>query len=149
MTAMGRALLVSVVVLTAVSARAQSAVLPPVPELKLQFPVQPLRFSFSGAEVRGAQDGPLRLYLAESLWLKTPRLQLLTFGAGERALELDCRQLCQPIVQTVVATELRVKMPNPSPLVTDTHAFLRFSSGRTPVINNRLGIIHAGIAGAF
>jgi hypothetical protein len=146
---MGRALLVSVVVLVPSPVRAQFAVLPPVPELKLQFPVQPLRFSFSGTEVLGGQDGPLRLYRAESLWLKTPRLQLITYGASERALELDCRQLCQPIAQTVVAAELRVRMPTPSPLVTDTHAFLRFSNGRTPVITNRLGIIHAGIAGAF
>jgi hypothetical protein len=146
---MGRALVVSVVVLVPTPARAQSAVLPPVPELKLQFPVQPLRFSFSGTEALGGQDGPLRLYRAESLWLKTPRLQLLTYGAGERALELDCRQLCQPIVQTVVATELRVLMPSPSPLVSDLHGYLRLSSGRTPVISNRHGLIHAGIAGAF
>ncbi len=149
MTAMGRALLVSVVVLTAVSARAQTAALPPVPELKLRFPVQPLRFSFTGAEVGDYQSGPLRLYRAESVWLETPRFKLLTFGAGERALELDCRLTCQPVVQAVLALEGRLSVPSPTPMLQDTHVFLRFSTARTPVVPSRTGVIHAGFAGAF
>lgn len=150
MTAMGRALVVSVVVLAASSARAQTAaVLPPVPELKLQFPVQPLRFSFTGAELGSYQSGPLRLFRAESLWLKTPRLQLLTFGAGERAFELDCRLTCQPVVQTVLALEGRFQLPSPAPALEDTHAFLRLSTARSPALPHRAGLLHAGVAGAF
>lgn len=120
-----------------------------MPELKLQFPVKPLHFSFTGAEVGNFANGPLRLYRAESLWVQTPQLQLLTFGASERALELDCRQLCQPVAQTVVAVEARWKVPSPLSALKDTHVFLRYSNTRTPIISNRLGTIHAGIAGAF
>lgn len=146
---MGRALLVSVVVLTSVSARAQTVVLPPVPELKLQFPVKPQHFSFTGAEVGSYANGPLRLFRAESVWWQAPKLQLLTFGAGERAVELDCRLLCQPVVAEVLAAEARLAVPSPLPLVEGTHVFLRYSNTRTPIVTSRIGLIHAGIAGAF
>jgi len=142
--------LLSVVVLATVPARAQTAaVLPPVPEMKLQFPVQPLHFSFTGAEVGNYQNGPLRVFRAESLWLQTPRLRLATFGAAERAFELDCRLTCQPVLQTVLALETRFLLPSPSAALTDTHAFFRLSTTRSPVVPNRAGLVHAGLAGAF
>lgn len=152
MTMRGRALFLGVVMLTSASARAQTAPLPPVPELKLKLPVTPLQFSFQGAEVGSYQNlpgGALPLYRAEALWLRTGALRLVTFGAAERAWELDCRLVCQPVVQSVLAVEARFALPSPHPALQETHAFLRFSSARTPIVNSTAGVVHAGIAGAF
>src|SRR4051812_17987747 len=78
-------------------------VLPPVPELRLSWPVAPLRFSFRAAEeLTGYGTGPLQLYRVESFWLDSPTLQLLTATGNERAFELDCRLTCQPIVKRLV-----------------------------------------------
>jgi hypothetical protein len=149
MKATGWALLVSAVALAAPPARAQTATLPEVPELKLEFPIQPLRFSFTGAEVGSSTATPLRLFRAESLWLATPRLKLLTFTAAERAFELDCRLTCQPVVQTVVALEARFLLPSPVPAVKDAHLFLRATSTQSPTTRQRPSLIFGGLAGAF
>lgn len=149
MKAMGWALLVSAVVLAAGPARAQTATLPEVPELKLQFPIQPLRFSFSGAEVGRLTPTPLRLFRAESLWLATPRLKLVTFTAAERAFELDCRLTCQPVLQTVLAVDARFLLPSPAPAVKNPQLFVRAASTQSPTIRQRPSLIFGGLAGAF
>jgi hypothetical protein len=147
MGSMARVCLVLVCVLCAAPVRAQ--VLPPVPELKLHFPVQPVSFSFSGAEIGGYQSGPLRLFRAESLWLRTPGLKLLTFGANERAYELNCRLSCEPIVKLSMGVEARLSMPNLLPSLRDPHAYLRYSSQTDSEGIRRHSAFEAGFAGAF
>jgi len=123
--------------------------LPPVPELRLSWPVAPLKFSFSEVEITGYANGPLQLFRAESLWLQTPSFQLLSATSAERAFELDCRLTCQPIVKRVFDLEARMPLPDLSPGVTDTHAFLRSSSFYTSQSTRFTRQLGAGFAGAL
>jgi hypothetical protein len=157
------ALVISMALASAPSARAQqqgpapplmSALLPPptlplVPELRLSWPITPLKFSFTGTEVNGYASGPLRFFRAESLWLRAPALQLWTVGSAERAFELDCRLTCQPVVQHVLDLEARVPLPQLLPGTTDTHAYLRSSSYYTTQSPRSVRLVSAGLAGAF
>ena len=115
--------------------------LPRLPELRLTWPIAPSSFTFNYTEVPGYAQGPLRLFRAESLWLQTPVLQLLTIGSAERALELDCRSTCQPIVQNNLQLEARVPLPALGPSVPTTYAFLRqnaFYTTQNPHITRQL-----------
>jgi len=125
------------------------ATLPAVPSLRLTWPVAPLQFSFSQTEVRGYADGPLQLFRLESLWLRTPALQLLTATSAERAFELDCRLTCQPIVRRIFELEARVPLPRVGPGVSDTYAFVRSSSFYTSQSTHFTRQLSAGLAGAF
>jgi len=125
------------------------AKLPPVPELRLSWPIMPLRFTFTGTEVSGYRNGPLQLYRAEALWLRTPTFQLLTAGSAERAFELDCSVTCQPVVKHVFDVEARLALPPVLPGVTDPHAFLRSSTYYTTQSPRAAGLLSAGLAGAF
>jgi hypothetical protein len=121
--------------------------LPVVPQLQLTWPVAPLQFAFSQMEVDGYASGPLQLFRAESLWLRMPAFQLLTAGGAERALELDCRLTCQPIVKRILDLEARVPLPHFSPAVGDSYAFVRssaFSSSSKARFSRQVGV---GIAG--
>lgn len=123
--------------------------LPHVPELRLTWPIAPSSFSFTYTEVPGYAEAPLRLFRAESLWLQTPALQLLTIGSAERAPELDCRSTCQPVVQNTIQLEARVPLPALGPYVPATYAFLRqsaFYTSQNPRITRQLG---AGFGGAL
>lgn len=123
--------------------------LPPVPELRLSWPIAPLKFTFIGTEVSGYRNGPLRLFRAESLWLRTPTFQLLTAGSAERAFELDCSVTCQPIVKHTFDVEARLSLPPVVPGVADPHAFLRSSAYYTTQSPRAAGLLSAGLAGAF
>lgn len=149
------ALGISLLVAVAAPAQAQSltppttphASLPTVPALRLTWPVAPLQFSFSQVEISGYANGPLQLFRAESLWLRTPTFQVVTAGSAERAFELDCRVTCQPIVKRVVDLETRVPLPRFSPAVGDSYAFVRssaFATSQNVRFSRQLG---AGIAG--
>lgn len=124
-------------------------VLPPVPQLRLNWPVVPLQFSFSEAEVAGYANGPLQLFRAESLWVDAPGLRLLTAANAERALELDCRLTCQPIVKHSFDLEARVPLPTLSVRVPDTYAFLRSTAFYTSQSPHSAGLFATGIAGAL
>lgn len=125
------------------------ATLPPVPELRLSWPVAPLRFTFTGAEVNGYRNGPLQLFRAESLWLSTPRFQLLTAGSAERAFELECSVTCQPVIKHTFDIEARLALPPVLPGVTDPHAFLRSSAYYTTQSARGVRLLSAGFGGAF
>jgi hypothetical protein len=120
-----------------------------VPELRLQWPIAPLQFTFTGAELSGYRNGPLQLFRAESLWLRTPTLQLLTVSRAERAFELDCRVTCQPIIQRSFDLEARLALPPVVPAVADTHAFVRSSGFYTTQRPRAGGLLSAGFAGTF
>jgi hypothetical protein len=130
---------------TAVPSRHAS--LPTVPSLRLTWPIAPLQFSFSQAEIGGYASGPLQLFRAESLWLQTPAFQVLTAGSAERAFELDCRVTCQPIVKRVVDLEARVPPPHFTPAVGESYAFVRSSSFYTSQSARFSRQLGAGIAG--
>lgn len=125
------------------------SVLPPVPELRLSWPITPLRFTFTGTEVGGYRNGPLRLFRAESLWLRTPTFQLLTAGSAERAFELDCSVTCQPNVNHTLDIEARLALPPVVPGVAEPHAFLRSSGYYTTESPRAVGLLSGGLAGAF
>ena len=125
----------------------QHASLPTVPSLRLTWPIAPLQFSFSQAEVGGYASGPLQLFRAESLWLKMPAFSLLTAGSAERAFELDCRLTCQPIVKRVVDLEARVPLPHFGGAVGDSYAFVRSSSLATSQNARFSRQLSAGVAG--
>jgi hypothetical protein len=121
--------------------------LPSVPELRLDWPISPSRFSFTWHEELGYADGPLRLFRAEALWLTTPGLQLLTASSAERAFELDCRLTCQPIIRRAIDLELR--MPLSTGAAEDApYAFVRTSSVNAQSASFR-GLLGVGIAGAL
>jgi hypothetical protein len=126
---LARGALVAIFVAAPASAHAQNiSTLPHVPELRLTWPIAPSSFSFTYTEVPGYAEAPLRLFRAESLWLQTPALKLLTIGSAERAPELDCRSTCQPIVQTSIHLEARMPLPALGPYIPATYAFVRQSS---------------------
>jgi len=126
------------------------SVLPPVPQLRLSWPITPLKFSFSAAEELTAYgNGPLQLYRAESLWLERPALQLLTANSSERAFELDCRLTCQPIVKRVFDLEGRVPLPLLRGTIPSSYAFLRSSSFKTSQNPRFTQQLSAGFAGAL
>jgi hypothetical protein len=128
---------------------AAHASLPAVPQLRLSWPVAPLQFSFSEVEVTGYANGPLQLFRAESLWLKVPGLRLLTAASAERALELDCRLTCQPIVKHSFDFEARLPLPTLSARVPDTYAFLRSSTFYTSQSSRSSRLLTTGIAGSL
>jgi hypothetical protein len=132
-----------------ISALLFPATLPPVPELRLSWPITPLRFTFTGSEVSGYRNGPLQLFRAESLWLRTGSFQLLTAGSAERAFELDCSVTCQPVVKHVFEVEARLALPPMLPGVTDPHAFVRSSAYYTTQSTRGVRLLSAGFGGAF
>ena len=152
---------IGVALATPVNAQAQStapplvatllspATLPPVPELRLSWPIAPLKFSFTATEIAGYANGPLQLFRAESLWLRTARFQLMTAGSAERAFELDCSKTCRPMLQRVFDLEARLALPPLLPGATDTHAYLRSSSYYTTQSARSVRLLSAGLAGAF
>ncbi len=144
-----RALPLLVCTLVAAPALAQTTPLPPVPELKLKFPIQPLSFSYRGAEVGNYQNGPLRLFRAESVWIHTPVLKLLSYGAAEQAAEWDCRLGCQPIVRFSTGVAARLSVPTFTPALTDTHVYVRSAVTYTSELPRRHRLFEAGFAGAF
>jgi hypothetical protein len=119
-----------------------------VPELRLQWPIAPLDFNFTGTEVSGYRS-PLRLFRAESLWLRTPAFRLLTASSAERAFELDCTVTCQPVVKHTFDIEARLSLPPAMPGVVDPHAFLRASSYYTTLNARGARLLTAGFGGAF
>jgi hypothetical protein len=126
--------------------------LPQVPSLRLTWPVAPLRFSFSGAEEGNYASGPLRLFRAESLWIHTPTLELLTIASAERDFELDCSGLtCQPVVRSGFAVEGRLALPRFSGAVPSSYAYVRASSYRTPqpLSARSAGLISVGFGGTL
>jgi hypothetical protein len=131
------------------SATARAQTLPPVPELRLSWPIKPLALSYAQSEVTGYANGPLQLFRAESLWFKAPGLRLLTFTSAERAFELDCSRTCQPIAARNVGVEARVLLPRFSPAVVEPHVFFRQTGLRTPVSARMSGHWQAGFGGAF
>jgi hypothetical protein len=123
--------------------------LPPVPELRLSWPVSPLRFTYTQSEVTGYANGPLQLLRAEALWLDAPGLQLVTVGSQERAFELDCRLGCQPIVQRQLAFEARLPLPEFTPVVSSPYAYVRSSTLSTPSSARVSRQLTVGFAGAL
>ncbi len=120
-----------------------------MPQLRLSWPVAPLSFSFSESEVTGYANGPLQLFRAESLWLRTPALQLLTATSAERDFELDCRLTCQPIVRHTFDLEAHVPLPAVNDKVPSTYAFVRssaFYTSRNPHFSPQL---KAGFGGSL
>lgn len=138
-----------VCVLGTAQAQAQAQTLPPVPDLKLKFPIQPLSFSFSGAELGSYASGPLRTFRAESVWLQTAAFRLVTFSANERAYELNCRLTCQPIVMLSAGLEGRLSVPNLLPRTQSSHIFFRYSSLTTSEDVKRRGSYAVGFASSF
>lgn len=127
---------------------APSLSLPPVPELRLSFPVQPLHLSFTpGEEVTSFSGGPLQLYRLEALWLERPRLQLLTTATNDRAFELDCRLSCQAVVNRAFELDARVPLPGLGKAVPSTYVFARSTTYSSALSARPTGMIRAGFAG--
>lgn len=123
--------------------------LPPVPQLRLRWPLAPRQFSFSASELSGYDTKPLPLFRAESLWLSAARLRLLTIGSVERANELDCRLTCQPVLAHSAMLELRRPLPKLSAALPSNYAFLRVGSQSTGTGGSTAGLLKTGIAGAL
>ncbi|HYJ09007.1 MAG TPA: hypothetical protein VEX18_08355 [Polyangiaceae bacterium] len=125
------------------------ALLPPVPQLRLRWPVAPQQFSFSASELSGSANGPLQLFQAESLWLSAGNLRLLTIGSVERANELDCRLTCQPVLANTANLEARFSLPKLTRALPSNYAFLRAGSFSPGPGRGSAGLIKTGIAGRF
>jgi hypothetical protein len=120
--------------------------LPAVPQLRLSWPVVPLKFSFSTSEqITGFSTGPELLYHAESLWLDQRSLQLLTSFGTERAFELDCRLTCQPVVRKIISLEARMPLPS----MPTSYAFLRSMTFRNATSSRYSRTLDAGFAGTL
>lgn len=122
------------------------APLPKVPELRLSWPMRPLQVTYTESEVTG-YVAPLQLFRLESLWLQTPRFQLLSATTAERAFELDCRLTCQPVVNRAVELEARLKLPGASAAVPSTYVSLRSSAGYTSQAPRAAGLLRAAFGG--
>jgi hypothetical protein len=123
------------------------ALLAPVPQLRLRWPLAPKQFSFSASELSGSANGPLQLFQAESLWLSAGSLRLLTIGSVERASELDCRLTCQPVLANTASLEARFSLPKLTPALPSHYAFLRAGTFSTGPGGSSAGLIKTGIAG--
>lgn len=141
------------VIFTSPAVRAQSThasgQLPPVPALKLSWPLAPLSFTVTGQSLSVFGLPSLALYDAQSLWLRRGPLTLLTFGSTSLAPELDCRLTCQPVLQHASGVEARFALPVSVPHLVDPHAFVRYSGYQTSLSPKGGGLLHAGLAGAF
>jgi hypothetical protein len=120
--------------------------LPQVPEFRLVWPLRPLRVTYTESEVTG-YVATLQLFRLESLWLETPRWQLITAGTAERAFELDCRLTCQPVVSRAVELEARLKLPGVGATVPSTYISLRSSVGNTSQSPRAASLIRASFGG--
>jgi hypothetical protein len=67
------------------------------------------------------------LFRAEATWLRLGRLSLVTTSAAERALELDCRLTCQPLVGHSMAVEGRLHLFS-TRAVPEAHFFARYGT---------------------
>jgi hypothetical protein len=144
--------LAALVLSVAGSARAQStparaALLPPVPELRLKWPITPLAYHYTESEVGGYRNGPLQLFRAESLWLAPSRFRLLTYTSSERAFELDCSVTCQPVTMRGLGLEARWMLPDVMPVVSEPHLVVRSSGMRSPLSARAVGTVHVGVGG--
>lgn len=122
------------------------APLPRVPELRLSWPLRPLRVDFSGTELTG-YVAPLALFRFQSVWRDTGRLQLLTATAAERAFELDCRLTCQPVVSHLLELEGRVTLPGLGPSMPSSYVSLRSSSAYTSQSPRSSSLVRATFGG--
>ena len=125
------------------------ALLPPMPQLRLRWPVAPKQFSFSASELSGSASGPLQLFRAESLWLSAGSLRLLTIGSVERSSELDCRLTCQPVLANTASLEARFSLPKLTSALPSNYAFLRAGSFSSGPGTGSAGLIKTGIAGTL
>jgi hypothetical protein len=121
--------------------------LPPVPELRLAWPIAPLAYRYTESEVGGYRNGPLQLFRAESVWFEARRFKLLTYASSERAFELDCSVTCQPVAMRGLGLEGRFLLPNLTPLVSEPHVVVRQSSMRSPLSARSTGALHVGFGG--
>lgn len=147
----GRALTLLILAATG-SARAQAAapraaVLPAVPELRLKWPIAPIAYRYTEAEIGGYRNGPLQLFRAESLWLSVPGFKLLSYTSSERAFELDCSVTCQPVAMRGLGVEARFLLPNVTPLVSEPHVVVRQSSMRSPLSARSTRAVNVGLGG--
>lgn len=140
-------ILVGTVDAGAESAPPRAALLPAVPELRLAWPITPLAYRYTEAEIGGYRNGPLQLFRAESVWLRTPRFELLTYASSERAFELDCSVTCQPVAMRGLGLEARFLLPNVMPLVSEPHVFVRQSVMRSALSARSAGALHVGVGG--
>jgi hypothetical protein len=106
--------------------------LPELPRLLLTVPLAPKTFSF-GALPQRRLDSSESTWMAEAHWLEEDGVSLLTRGAAREALELDCRQLCQPFIERSIGTELRL---SPSGASADAQSYL-FGSGDLVLLPGR------------
>ncbi len=137
----------SVSEVSAQTATARAVLLPPVPELRLKWPIAPLAYRYTESEIGGYRNGPLQLFRAESLWVRVPGLQLLSYASSERAFELDCSVTCQPVAVRGFGVEARLALPNVLPLVSEPHVFVRQSSARSPLQTRAVGALNVGLGG--
>ena len=123
------------------------APLPPVPELRLSWPIHALQVDLWQDVIVGSADGRLQLYRLSSLWVDKPRLQLWTTNTAERALELDCRLTCQPVVNHALELEARAPLPGLGPHIPSTFVSLRASSNYNSQNASRAGLFRANFGG--
>jgi len=144
---------------TAAGARAQSTPAPlfvapslgplsPVPELHLNWPVHPLRISFTASEESGYAAGPLQLFRFDALWVDAPWLKLATVTSAERAFELDCRLTCQPVVKRALDLEARLPLPALG-VTTGNYAYVRVGNFRTSQYARPVQELRAGFGGVL
>lgn len=95
---------------SATATRAPLAVVPAQP-LKLEFP-EPrfFHFSFDGRTTPGFELLRLPTFRGELSFTPTHWLGLTAFQTAAPALELDCRTVCEPILENKLGLELRVPL---------------------------------------
>jgi hypothetical protein len=130
-----------------VAPQARRALLPAVPELRLNWPIKPQSFSYTESERLGYGSAPLQLFRAESLWLAAPGFRLLSFTSSELAFELDCTLTCQPTTMRGLGLEARFLLPDRVPLVSQPHVYVRPASMRTAVSPRSVRSLQVGLGG--
>lgn len=123
--------------------------LPPVPQLRLRWPLGPQQFSFSASEVPGFGSRPLQLFQAEALWLSAGNLRVLTTGRVELATELECALLCQPVLAHTLSIDARFALPKLTNAVPSSYGFVRAGQQTTRSGGRSATLLKTGIAGTL
>jgi hypothetical protein len=127
----------------------------PSERLRLAFPIQPLRFTFS--EVRpiglGAALGPTSHFMAESVWFDRGALSLRTRAESVEGLDLDCSGLtCMPTKELSLTGEARFDLGalSGSRVVPETYLYARYKHYANPgggFVGSRPGQLQLGLGG--
>jgi hypothetical protein len=92
--------------------------------LELTWPLAPKRMSFSASEYLPPLGAPVQLFEADAVWWESGPLSIRTFGRVQEAFELECRLVCEPVIEQSLGLEARLELGSAG-VISEAHLFAR------------------------